>query len=483
MGATSFPDSVADLVCSMNTSVARDVLMSLNPTVHFESGDVNRLPLFPVESAEVIYANLDESFTQHESHRETSVEFKHPGPSTWRYAQAWAQQAVDREKGAPLPPWEPEIDPEPPIDHLSHALGLALGRFDAEGIAKTPPDSALPHGLLFLSTVAHDSALEEHPACAPLRQAWRTHAHAIDPKRPLDTYLRERFFQDDHRKRYEDRPIHLPLSSRNRGFVAWINIHRVHKNTLAALLSDHLRPALATLDGELEDVRRAAREGDKQTAASASRREDELIDARAELAQFLADVRQIQECGPPPAKPGDPPREVDAPWDLHLDDGVMIHAAVLWPLLEPQKWTKPRAWWSELCRAKGRKDYDWSRAAARYFPERTARKCEDDPSLAVAHGRFWELHPAKALAWELRLQDEIGEDFLLDEKRADVYRAAFLENHPDEAAEIRAAEQKRRERKRRKEEKAAAEAELVKRSEKGREDEAWHLSRAKEEGA
>ena len=34
------------------------------------------------------------------------------------------------------------------------------------------------------------------------------------------------------------------------------------------------------------------------------------------------------------------------------------------------------------------------------------KKCHDDPSLAVAHQCFWELHPAKAYAWELRLHDD-----------------------------------------------------------------------------
>lgn len=51
-------------------------------------------PLFPIESADEIFAQLDHAFTDHESVRETSVELQHPGPSIWAYAQAWAQQAV-----------------------------------------------------------------------------------------------------------------------------------------------------------------------------------------------------------------------------------------------------------------------------------------------------------------------------------------------------------------------------------------------------
>jgi hypothetical protein len=92
---------------------------------------------------------------------------------------------------------------------------------------------------------------------------------------------------------------------------------------------------------------------------------------------------------------------------------------------------------------------DWSHLAARYFPARVRKKCHDDPSLAVAHKCFWALHPAKAYAWELRLQDEIRPDFTINEPGSDQARAAFLADHEraPEAGEIRAKELKRREKK------------------------------------
>jgi hypothetical protein len=51
----------------------------------------------------------------------------------------------------------------------------------------------------------------------------------------------------------------------------------------------------------------------------------------------------------------------------------------------------------------------------RYWPNRVDSKCRDDPSLAVAHGCFWRYHPGRAWAWELRLQDEIGQEFRIEE--------------------------------------------------------------------
>jgi len=131
---------------------------------------------------------------------------------------------------------------------------------------------------------------------------------------------------------------------------------------------------------------------------------------------------------------------------MDLDDGVMINSAALWPLLAPQ-WNDPKKWWKQLCLSDGRKDYDWSHLARRYFPARVDDKCQKDPSLAVAHACFWKYHPPKAYAWELRLQDEIRPDFTIDEPGSDAHRARFLKDHPEEARALEAAEQKRRDRK------------------------------------
>ena len=130
----------------------------------------------------------------------------------------------------------------------------------------------------------------------------------------------------------------------------------------------------------------------------------------------------------------------------------MINSAALWRLLDPQwsgKTNTPKVWWKELCQAKLHKDYDWAHLAARYFPSRVDQKCQEDPSLAVAHGCFWRYHPEKAYQWELRLQspDELGPDFTLDEDDSNDHRRHFEEEHPDKVRELREDEEKRRERK------------------------------------
>jgi hypothetical protein len=339
---------------------------------------------------------------------------------------------------------------QPPTDHLSFAIGVALGRFGAngEGILSDAPAASLPHGILFLSDASDDDSLA-HPAAAPILAAWATHGAAIDDKRSLKNYLQDKFFPDVHRKMYENRPIYFPLSSAKRAFVAYVSIHRWTASTLNDLLASHLYPAKRTLEGEQTDLRPVRDGADKKAAKAADKRLGEVSKWLEELNDFIAAVEQCAERGPLPPDSKTPPRAVDARYVPDLDDGVMINSAALWPLLEPQ-WKDPKKWWKELASADGKKDYDWAHLAARYFPARVDAKCQTDPSLAVAHGCFWKYHPAKAYQWELRLQDELRPDFTLDEHdkaASDAARAAFEAAHPDLVEELVTKEHLRRQRK------------------------------------
>ncbi len=461
-----FPESLFYMAALLNGRVSRQIVESFNPTMDFTVGDLQRVPFRDVHGSEAVEGVIEKAFFEDESHREPSVEFKRPGASPWRHAQAWAQVAVDRPEGAPLPPYEPEYDPEPPTDHLSFALGVALGRFGGgegrggEGILDpTTADLAhvLPAGILFLDGTLDANDRQDglgHPAAEPLHAAWAEHGAAVDPKSDLRTWLRLKFFKDVHRGLYENRPIHWPLSSDKRTFVAWITIHRWDADTLRVLQADHLNEARKRIEGELADLR-AARDGaDRRAADAAEKRYDRVLRWRDELADFIALVEQCAERGAPPADPKCPARERDVRYQPDLDDGVMINSAALWPLLEPQ-WKDPRKWWKELASAAGKKDYDWSHLAMRYWPTRVDAKCREDPSLGVAHGCFWAYHPARAWAWELRLQAEIAPGFRIEEgpyrdEPADsaAHRAAYLADHPEEALAAVAKEALRRRRKR-----------------------------------
>lgn len=427
MGTSAFPSDRAALVCALNGGFARAVAEALNPTVHFGVGDIERIPVVEVADAPAIVAVLEQAFTAHEAHREPSLEYVRPGPSGWRHAQAWAQQAVDRPAGAPLPPYAPQLEPEPATAHVGHALGVALGRFHPGAGGLVDPavavSHALPHAILFLDgTLAPHEPGDGlgHPAAAPLHAAWAAHAAAIAPPRSLRDYLRLDFFAAVHRPLYENRPIFLPLSSHARTFVAWVCVHRLEARTLRALVDEHLRPALARLE---------ARAGAPRSVAHAR--------ACDELRRFIERVACCAEHGPPPPDAATPAREVDAPYEPELDDGVLVNAAALYPLLASQ-WKDPARWWKGIASGRGRQACDWARLVARYWPSRVEARCRDEPSLAVAHRCLWRLHPARAHAWELRLRAEHGPASCVDEPDADLHRARFLAEHAALAAELEA---------------------------------------------
>ena len=448
-GSSVFPGDAAlnaEAVCVMNRTLSRHVLQSLNPGIGFEVGDVERVPVIGVERAQEIYAGLSGVFSAHEQGREGSVEFRAPAPSKWGYAQTWAQTAVDRESGHPLPV-QPEGAVEPTAQALvSYAIGVALGRFgrNGAGLIESGPAGC---GILFVSAGSRADSVE-HPECDLLRRTWAELGRNIAQGDDLQTWLRTGFFKY-HKSLYENRPIYFPLSSAKKSFVAWVSVHRWTSSTLTTLLADHLVPERRRLEGELDDLRRVRAKPEKVARAGAERRFAEVQKLVAELNDFIELVTQCAERGPPLTSPSEPKRETDARFEMNLDDGIIVNSAALWPLLEPQ-WKEPKKWWQELATSDGRKDCDWAHLAKRYFPSRVEEKCKRDPSLAVAHGCFWRLHPAKAYAWELRLRDEIRPDFTIDEEGSDAARSAFLEDHATEAEAIRAKEQDRRERKARK---------------------------------
>jgi hypothetical protein len=142
-GLATFGVNAPTLMLHMNRAWSVGVLNDIAPGIRFDVGDVERLPVFPVEDGDQIVETLERAFTLHESHREPSVEFRGPGPSPWRYAQDWAQMAVDRPKSTPLPAYEAQSDREDATAHLSYALGVALGRFSLSGDSVDPAGADL----------------------------------------------------------------------------------------------------------------------------------------------------------------------------------------------------------------------------------------------------------------------------------------------------------------------------------------------------
>lgn len=265
MGSSVFPKDIAACVCVLNSARSKAIFSSFNPSLHFTSGDVDRLSLEEVGGAEIIWTTVQSAFSIHESHREPSVEFKCPGPSPWCYAQDWAQRAVDRAERAPLPPYEPESDHPAPEAHVSFASGVALGRFGAngEGILETAPDSALLASIFFVgpSDTMPDSLL--HPASATILSAWDQQQAAINngKKQPLRDWLRKDFFTY-HKALYENRPIYFPLCSDKRSFVAYV-LDRQHTANADRGPPAPRDPSTGRRDSGLEPSPRQLRQKDR----------------------------------------------------------------------------------------------------------------------------------------------------------------------------------------------------------------------------
>jgi len=240
-GASVFPINTLNALCLMNSKVAGNILTALNPTINFQTGDVKRLPLFPIESADEIFTQLDAAFTEHEAARETSVEFKKPGASAWNYAQEWAQTAVDREPGTPLPNYKPVYEEPPATNFVSYAIGVALGRFstNGEGILNAALTTALPYGILYLSAYSEKDSLE-HPACKPIQETWHEYGSIIAKGTQLRKWLRLSFFKEVHLGMYESRPIYFPLSSQHLNRTS-LPSHR-DEHSLCVLLSRRHTP-------------------------------------------------------------------------------------------------------------------------------------------------------------------------------------------------------------------------------------------------
>jgi hypothetical protein len=65
----------------------------------------------------------------------------------------------------------------------------------------------------------------------------------------------------------------------------------------------------------------------------------------------------------------------------HIDDGVLITMAPLWELI-PSWQAEPKKCWDTLARG----DYDWAHQAMDHWPDRVRDKCKTNRSYAIAHG-------------------------------------------------------------------------------------------------
>jgi hypothetical protein len=79
--------------------------------------------------------------------------------------------------------------------------------------------------------------------------------------------------------------------------VAYLSIHRWKSTIMEHLLADHLHPELHRLNGELNDLAEARRQGDVKSQGQAQARYEQVSKLLAELQDFADLVRSISEKG------------------------------------------------------------------------------------------------------------------------------------------------------------------------------------------
>jgi len=166
-------------------------------------------------------------------------------------------------------------------------------------------------------------------------------------------------------------PIFLQLATASGMFSVWLPYQQLNGDTLFDAARTIVAPKLRHEVHRLEHLRI---EGGASPTSSQRRLiegQQRVVDDCVTFAEQLNTVAGL--------------------WAPDLNDGVAINCAPLWRCFGGSSvWQKEcKACWEGLCDHK----YEWSHMAMHLWPERVVPKCQNDRSLAIAHGLedvFWE---------------------------------------------------------------------------------------------
>jgi len=275
---------------------------------------------------------------------------------------------------------------------ISYCVGIVLGHFqpDSGDLGQGRFSSAVAAELLSLTDADGVATLDEGHQDDLAAKVWRALQVALgedgatevveaalgydNPEEMLRSYLEKDFFKL-HLQKYRKRPVYWLLQSANKAFSVYIFHERATRDTLPLILGSRyvggMINHLHSRQSELEEALKTAQGRDKkQLAKEEAEREAKL----QELQRFEKALRRVLE--------RKNERGETAGWTLEIDDGVILNLAPLHELMPA--WKEPEKFWLALETG----EYDWSRTAMRYWPDRAAEKCKKNRSYAIAHGRM-----------------------------------------------------------------------------------------------
>ncbi len=423
-GSCAFPSNVWVLMAVLNSKLAHVLLNMMNPTVSFQVGDIARLPLTRDRTNEierlakcaVDLARLDaaESEKSYDFTR-PPIASSTPSKRTGEVGEiegslddvmlaAYRLQPpdvalIDLETGeTPSGDLEENESHEQEEDEsgedgspsdwarswISYAIGTVLGRFEIGkpgGLgcgdfraatvtairALMDPDGIMPCDEGHSQDIAARAVkcLSLMLGDAEAREVIRTATdETSDPVQAVRGWL-DRFtgtpdksFWKYHFQLYRKRPVYWPLQSPRKKYTVWVFHEKFDKNTLFTV-RNLVEERLRLLERKITDMRPAAANN-----RGVARDMDKLADMADDLREFSKRIKEITDRGYTP----------------HIDDGVLLNAAPLHPLLP--SWPETKAAWKELEAG----DYDWAQQAMEYWPARVKAACQTNKSFAIAHG-------------------------------------------------------------------------------------------------
>jgi hypothetical protein len=424
-GMTCYPpeDKIFTVLGLFNSAFAKFVLSALNPTISFQVGDIERLPI-PDQSSKTLDSMVELSIglaKQDSADSEITYDFIHPPISVAKVDDRHARlheievkvdkevtrlyglteadrlalivelegtTAVKDEEGdATQSAW---TQPALARAWISYAFGAVLGRYaigEPEGFGRGDFDedtATAIHALtdedgVMLSEPGHPQDITARALrCLELLGGMKT-AHTLtrqatgaeaDPEDLLRGFL-DRFtgnpevsFWRHHFQLYRKRPIYWPLQSPKRNFTVWVFQERFTRDTLFKVSSEFVDPKIRWLEARIRELKDKAEKSTGAEKRSAEKEASRLTDILDDAQEFSKRLNAIIQKGYTP----------------HIDDGVLINAAPLWELLP--SWPDTKKAWKELEDEK----YDWAHQAMDHWPDRVKEKCKTNKSFAIAHG-------------------------------------------------------------------------------------------------